>query len=110
MFTFVYSVHLVSNIEIKGLTWWLGDKEPACQCRRCGFDPWVGKIPWRRKWQHTQVLLPVKSHGQWNMVAISMGSQRIGHDLVTKQQHRNKSFRIYWAFSLHHDPNCIADC
>ena len=26
-------------------------KEPACQCRRCkkrGFDPWVGKIPWRR--------------------------------------------------------------
>ena len=28
-------------------------KEPACQCRnykKCGFDPWVGKIPWRRKW------------------------------------------------------------
>jgi len=24
-------------------------KEPACQCRRCKFDPWVGKIPWRRK-------------------------------------------------------------
>jgi len=26
-------------------------KEPACQCRRhkrCGFGPWVGKIPWRR--------------------------------------------------------------
>ena len=26
-------------------------KEPACQCKRCkrcGFDPWVGKIPWRR--------------------------------------------------------------
>ena len=28
-------------------------KEPACQCRqpkRCGFDPWVGKIPWRMAW------------------------------------------------------------
>ena len=24
-------------------------KESACQCRRCGFDPWVRKIPWRRK-------------------------------------------------------------
>ena len=27
-----------------------GGKEPTCQCRRhkrCGFDPWVGKIPWR---------------------------------------------------------------
>ena len=27
-----------------GLSWWLGGKESAYQCRRCGFDPWVGKI------------------------------------------------------------------
>ena len=27
-----------------------GDKESACQCRRLGFNPWVGKIPWRRAW------------------------------------------------------------
>ena len=45
-------------------------KESACKCRRCkrrGFDPWVGKIPWRRKWQPTAVLLPGKSHdrGAW---------------------------------------------
>ena len=26
-------------------------KESACQCRRFGFNPWVGKMPWRRKWQ-----------------------------------------------------------
>ena len=38
-------------------------KEPVCQCRRCGFDPWVRKIPWSRKWQHTPVFLPAKSHG-----------------------------------------------
>ena len=37
-----------------GLLWWLSGKESACQCRRCGFDPWVGKIPWSRKWQSTQ--------------------------------------------------------
>ena len=30
--------------------------------RRCGFDPWVWKIPWRRKWQPTPVFLPGKSH------------------------------------------------
>ena len=29
------------------LPWWLSSKEPACQGSRCGFDPWVGKIPWR---------------------------------------------------------------
>ena len=33
------------------------------QCRWPGFDPWVGKIPWRRKWQPTPVFLPGKSHG-----------------------------------------------
>ena len=41
-------------------------QEPACQRRRCkchGFSPWVGKIPWRRQWQPTQVLLPGESHG-----------------------------------------------
>ena len=35
---------------------WCRDKEPTCQCRRCRFDPWVGKIPWRRKWQPSPVL------------------------------------------------------
>ena len=40
-----------------GLPWWLSGKESVCQCRRYGFDPWVGKIPWRRKWQPTPVFL-----------------------------------------------------
>ena len=42
------------------------DKEPAFQCKRlkrCGFDPWVRKIPWRRKWQPTPVFSPGESHG-----------------------------------------------
>ena len=34
------------------------------QCRRPGFDSWVGKIPWRREWQHTSVFLPGESHRQ----------------------------------------------
>ena len=41
------------------------------QCRRPGFDPWVGKIPWRRKWQSTPGLLPGKSHGQRSLVVYS---------------------------------------
>ena len=39
-------------------------KEPACQGRRCKrrrFDPWVGKIPWSRKWQPAPVTLPGES-------------------------------------------------
>ena len=51
----------------RGLHRWLSDKQSACKCKRCkrhGFDPWVRKIPWRRKWEPTPVLLPGKSHGQ----------------------------------------------
>jgi len=39
---------------------WLSGKESACQCRscrRCGFDPWPWKIPWRQKWQPILVFL-----------------------------------------------------
>ena len=32
------------------------------QCRRPGFDSWVGKIPWRKKWQTAPVFLPGESH------------------------------------------------
>ena len=39
-------------------------KETACQCRRCGFSPWVGKIPWRRERQPTPGFLPGESHEQ----------------------------------------------
>ena len=42
----------------------LGAKEPACHCRRRGFNPWVRKIPWRRKWLPNPVFLPGESHGQ----------------------------------------------
>ena len=38
---------------------------------RPGFDPWFGKIPWRRKWQPTPVLLPGKSHGLRSVVGYS---------------------------------------
>ena len=46
---------------------WLRGEEFTCYCRVCGrhrFDPWGGRIPWRRKWQPTPVFLPGKSHGQ----------------------------------------------
>ena len=50
---------------------WHSSKEPAHQCRRRVFDPWVRKIPWRGKWQSTPVFLPGKSHGQRSLVGYS---------------------------------------
>ena len=43
-------------------------KSICLQCRRPGLDPWVWKIPWRRKWQPTPVFLPGKSHGWRSLV------------------------------------------
>ena len=42
---------------------------PAMQ--ETGFDTWVRKIPWRRKWQPTPVFLPGESHGQRSLVGYS---------------------------------------
>ena len=69
----------------KGLRRWLSGKESACQCGRCLFRPWMGKIPCRRKWQHTPIFLPEEI--PWTEEAgglQSTESQR--YDLVTKQQ------------------------
>ena len=55
-------IHICAYIS--GLPWWFSNREPACQCRRCRFDPWIRKTPWRRKWQHILVFLPGKSHAQ----------------------------------------------
>ena len=51
-------------------------------CRRPQFNPWVGKIPWRRKWQPTPLCLPGKSHGQRSLAGHSpWGHKRVGQDL-----------------------------
>ena len=74
-------VMLSSHLILK-ILWWLSGKESACQCRRCkrcGFDFWVGKIPWRKKWQHTPVFLPGKFHGQRSLVGYSpWGHKELG--------------------------------
>ena len=70
-------------------------KEPACQCKRqkrCGFDPWVREIPWRRVWQPTPVFLPGESHGQRHLVGY------IVHR-VTQSQTQLKQLSMHASFS-----------
>ena len=57
-------------------------KLPRCLSGKessCTFDPWVRKIPWRRKWQPTPVFLPGESHGQRSLVGYSpLGCKELG--------------------------------
>ena len=79
-----YVGHMQQQKDIWGFPGDPGDKEPTCQCRKfkkCGFSPWVGKIPWSRAWQPTRVFLPGESHGQRSLVGLlSMESQRFGYN------------------------------
>ena len=57
-----------------GIPRWFSAKESACQCRRRrshGFDPLVGKVSWRRKWQPTPIFLPGKFHGERSLASCS---------------------------------------
>ena len=55
--------HLPKATQWGGLPQWLSGKEVTCNAGDL-FDPWVGKMPWRRVRQHTPVSLPGESHGQ----------------------------------------------
>ena len=62
-----------------------------------GFNPWVRKIPWRRKSQFTPVFLPGESHGQRSLVGyISPWGRRVGHDSATS---------LYFKALPHHSQN-----
>ena len=64
----------ITDIIIISRYWWLSGKELNCQCkslRRRSFNPWVGKIPWRRERQPIPVFLPGESNAQRNWVGYS---------------------------------------
>ena len=64
------------------LCWWIRWWRIRLQFRSLRFDPWVGKIPWRRKWQPTPALLPGESHGQRNLAGYSPWGCRVRYDWV----------------------------
>ena len=89
------TLSIYSTLHLYGGSWWLSGKESICQCKRCGrcgFDPWVRKVPWRRKWQPTpEFLLKKKKKIPWTVEPggqHTVGLQRVGHDWMTEQAHR----------------------
>ena len=84
----------------KGLPSWCSGKETTCQCRRCkrpGFDPWVRKMPWRRRWQPTPVFLPGSptSDSPWGLKELDATEQLIAHtDTHTHRIRLRESYRL----------------
>ena len=75
---------LNSIIQRKRLsTWWLRWKRTCLQCRRLRFDPWVGKILWRKEWLPTPVFLPGEFNTQRSLAGYIPWSCRVRHDWET---------------------------
>ena len=73
---------------------WLRQQRASLKCRRPGFDPWIRKIPWRRKWQPTPVFLPGKSHGWRSLVGYTPWGHRVRHYWATNTHTRTHTFSI----------------
>ena len=70
-------------LYVKGFLGGASGEESACQCRRFkrrSFNPWVGKIPWSRKWQHIPVFLSGKSmdKGIWQATVHRVANDQTG--------------------------------
>ena len=80
-----------------GLPCWLSGKGITCQCRRLESNPWVGKIPWRRKWQPIPIFLPGKSHGQRSLAGYSLW----GHKELDMTKRLALTFQSFFMNSHH---------
>ena len=82
------------EMQLKYLHRWLSDKKnPVANDGDTGFDLWVRKIPWSRKWQPTPAFLPGKSHRQRSVVA-TVHSVTRGRTQLSRQAHRHSSVRV----------------
>ena len=67
--------------------------------KRCGFHPWVGRIPWRRKWQPTQVFLPEESmdRGAWR-TTVHVGAKSDSTEITSHGHLNGIEFSTLWTW------------
>ena len=88
---------------------WLSGEESTCQRRRRRFKPWVGKIPWKRKWQPALVFLPGKAHRQRSLVGYSPWSHKESD--TTKQLSLSlRKLTWYWKYDSYWWGNQTVAC
>jgi len=92
MTIFPNSIYRFNAISIKLEACLVAQMVKCLQCGRPRFDSWVGKIPWRRKWQSTPGLLPGKSHGQRSLVGYRYISIKLPMAFFTELEQKISQF------------------
>ena len=77
------------------LRWW----RVCLQFERLRFDPWVGKILWRRKWQSTPIFLPGKSHGRRSLAGYSSWEHKES-DMTEQHHFQFLNSLVWWASQI----------
>ena len=88
LLVFVFWSELPRFTNYSGLPRWPSGEETACQYRRHRFNPWIRKIPWRRKWRPTAVFLPGKSQGQRSLEGYSPRGRKESDTTEHTRRHR----------------------
>ena len=79
-------------------------KESACQCRTCGYDHWIGKIPWKgndNPLQYACLGNPIDGGAWWATIHGVAKSQIMTQRLRTAQQTTKKDYYVYCDISIH---------
>ena len=103
--TLLWSSFLLDSERNTGFSGGTSGQESACQdwAPRDRFNPWVGKIPWRRTWQPTLVFLPEKSHGQRSLVGYNPWGRKeldtTEHACIIHHSQRNTRIFSCWTNS-----------
>ena len=100
----VENFSLLTSTNILGFPRWVSGKESTCHCRRgkrCGFNPWAEKIPWRRTRQPFPVFLPGESYGQKDPAGCSLWICTDWSDCTHMHRHTSVFKKQVWQH------NCI---
>ena len=102
------------------LPWWPRQWRISLQSRRPGFDPWIGKILWRREWLSTSVFLPGESHGQRSLVGYSPRGRKESdtaerltythHVIYNIKENRKKVFLVIRTLRIRFQPFSYITC
>ena len=106
LFCFYYYLFFIA-IKITYVAQWWKNLPANAGDRRCGFDLWVGKILWRRKWQPTPVFLPGKFHGQRSLAGYSpLGAK--SQTRLRNWEHTNCTVQWYVHHVIWSSPSSIS--